>query len=275
MDLLISKGIKEANEKLYTSIDDDLFFAEYNYFCGERIGLSVCGEYDEENHFFVDYYVPFFRGEEVSSYADITVERHSGKESYAGICDDVRMGVSLIFYLQNVIAYKKRKTAGQIPMIGTEAVLAGLSISGKVILPLYKNEKDLEKIHRVNHNRNQLIMKARQGDEKAIETLTLDDMDTYSNITKMVAKEDVLSLVDTYFMPYGVECDQYAIMGEILKVNKVQNKLSKEELWQLLLKCNDVIMEICINTKDLIGEPAIGRRFRGDIWLQGRINYPM
>ena len=26
--------------------------------------------------------------------------------------------------------------------------------------------------------------------------------------------------------------------------------------------------------KDLVGEPAIGRRFKGNIWMQGYINYP-
>ena len=45
-------------------------------------------------------------------------------------------------------------------------------------------------------------------------------MDTYTSIAKMIVKEDILSLVDTYFMPYGVECDQYAILGEIMDVAK-------------------------------------------------------
>jgi len=31
---------------------------------------------------------------------------------------------------------------------------------------------------------------------------------------------------------------------------------------------------VCINAKDLIGEPEEGRRFKGVIWLQGFVNYP-
>ena len=39
-------------------------------------------------------------------------------------------------------------------------------------------------------------MAAREGDEKAIESLTLDDMDTYSSITRKIRNEDVF--VDLY-----------------------------------------------------------------------------
>ena len=49
-------------------------------------------------------------------------------------------------------------------------------------------------------NRNQLIAAARQGDESAIESLTLEDMDTYTSISKKILTEDVFSLVDTYFI---------------------------------------------------------------------------
>ena len=124
------------------------------------------------------------------------------------------------------------------------------------------------------HNRHKMIMKARNGDEDAIESLTLDDMDTYSNISKMIVKQDILSLVDNYFMPYGVECDQYAILGEILDMNCVENTMTKEKVWQLTLSCNDLIFDVCINSLDLYGEPAIGRRFKGSIWLQGTIHFP-
>ena len=37
---------------------------------------------------------------------------------------------------------------------------------------------------------------------------------------------------------------------------------------------NELVFDLCINEKDLYGEPAVGRRFKGIIWLQGYINYP-
>ena len=58
-----------------------------------------------------------------------------------------------------------------------------------------------------------MIQAAREGDEDAIENLTLEDMDTYSMISKRIMDEDVFSIVTTHFMPCGVECDHYNIMG--------------------------------------------------------------
>lgn len=270
---LISIVVQKADERLYTSLDEEIMLAEYDLYCGENMGICVRGEYDENNQFLMDYYVPFFKGSRISSYEDISVERHAEKESYAGICDDIKVGVSLIFYLQNVIAYLKRKHAGRLPVQGTSLTLSALSTQGKIIMPIQKNEKDVKRTSQMSKDRNRLIAQARKGDEDAIENLTLDDMDTYSNIAKMIVKQDVLSLVDTYFMPYGIECDQYAIMGEILDVSKVKNPITKEEIWQMTLNCNDLIMDVCINSLDLYGEPDIGRRFKGSIWLQGMIHF--
>ena len=99
-------------------------------------------------------------------------------------------------------------------------------------------------------------------------------MDTYSTISKKIHKEDLFSIVDSYFMPYGMECDQYSILGEILECKEEENKLTKEKIYKILLNCNELILEICINKEDLYGQPMVGRRFKGQIWLQGYINFP-
>ena len=44
----------------------------------------------------------------------------------------------------------------------------------------------------------------------------------YSQVSKRLANEDIFSIVDTYFMPYGIECDLYSIMGEILAVRRTK-----------------------------------------------------
>ena len=119
-----------------------------------------------------------------------------------------------------------------------------------------------------------LIAAARRGDEDAIETLTLEDMDMYTTISRRIQKEDVFSLVDTYFMPYGVECDQYSVLGEITDCHLTKNKLTDEEIYVLTINCNELTFDVCINIIDLFGEPQVGRRFKGTVWMQGFINYP-
>lgn len=272
---LLAYIIKNAEEKKYTSINDtDVMFAEYSKEFAENIGLIVRGEYNEDNQFIFHYYFPYVRGIQVSSYEDMSIERHADKESYAGVCDDIKVGVSLIFYLQNVISYLKVKNAGRLPVRGTSLVLSGLSVEGRILLPIKKNEQDLKKIKQEKVNRSKLLIAAKHGDEQAMESLTLEDLDTYTTLSKKILTQDVYTLVDTSFMPYGVECDQYAILGEIVDYEYVTNNLTKERLCQMTINCNDLIFDICINELDLEGKPEVGRRFKGVIWMQGMINFP-
>lgn len=272
---LITDIIVNAAHRSYTSNGEETILAEFCEDFAEDLGIAVCGEFDAEDKFTYDYFYPYLRGSGVSSYEDVSVERHAEKESYAGICDDIKVGVSLIFYLQNIVPYVKAQHLDMLPIKGTTLTLSGLSISGNIILPIGKNEKQKQKIQKASMNRNQLIAAARKGDEEAIESLTLEDMDTYTSISKKILTEDVFSLVDTYFMPYGVECDQYSVMGEILDISLRVNRITGEEIYVMRLNCNDLQFDVCINKLDLYGEPQIGRRFKGIIWMQGYINYPI
>ncbi len=271
---LIKDIILNASHRSYTSNGEETILAEFCEDFAKDMGIAVCGEFDENDKFTYDYFYPYLRGTGITSCEDVSVERHADKESYAGVCDDIKVGVSLIFYLQNMVPYVKAQYENILPIRGTTLTLSGLSLKGNIILPISKNDIQKQKVQKASKNRNQLIDAARKGDEDAIESLTLEDMDTYTTISRKILSEDVFSLVDTYFMPYGVECDQYSIMGEILDISLRVNKITKEEIYVMHLSCNDLQFDVCINKKDLYGEPQVGRRFKGIIWLQGYINYP-
>ena len=274
MQKLLTDIVVTSTDRAYTSNGEKTLLAEFDKDFAENIGIAVCGEFDEDDKFTYDYYYPYLRGNIVSSSEDVSVERHAAQESYAGICDDIKVGVSLIFYLQNMIPYVKAQNTGLLPIKGTTLTLSALSTKGSIMMPLQKTEKDLIKNKRSLMTRSQLINAARKGDEEAIENLTLGDMDTYTAISKRILKEDVFSLVDTYFMPYGIECDHYSILAEIVECNLIKNRLTEEEVYVMTVNCNDLIFDLCINKEDLYGEPAAGRRFKGSIWMQGFINFP-
>ncbi len=203
-------------------------------------------------------------------YDTVTVERHAEKESYAGVCDDLSLGVSIIFYVQNVADLLNKQRLNQLSSCTVTLRFSGLSTGGKILLPVVKGMTEEENMDAVLQ-RTKLIQAARDGDEEAIENLTLEDMDTYSMISRRIADEDVFSIVSTYFMPYGVECDHYSILGEILDYELVENSLTREQIYVLTVESHDLIFEVCINQKDLLGEPQVGRRFKGVIWLQGEM----
>lgn len=272
---LITDVIMNATHRSYTANGENTILAEFCEDFAQDIGIAVCGEFDKEEKFTYDYFYPYLRGTGISSCEDVSVERHADKESYAGVCDDIKVGVSLIFYLQNIVPYVKAQTTDMLPVKGTTLTLSGLSISGNIILPIDKDESERQKIQKASISRNKLIAAARKGDEEAIESLTLEDMDIYTSISRKILTEDVFTLVDTYFMPYGVECDQYSVLGEILDISLRINKITEEEIYVMRINCNDLEFDVCINRKDLYGEPQVGRRFKGVIWMQGYINYPM
>ena len=129
--------------------------------------------------------------------------------------------------------------------------------------------KQIEKAQVASKERYSLLEAARNGDEDAIETLTIEDIDMYSQISRRVLKEDIYSIVDSSFMPSGIECDQYAVIGEILQLEEKVNQITGEVVYDLTLECSDVIFHVGIARRDLLGEPMIGRRFKGQIWMQG------
>ncbi len=245
-------------------------FAELSYEVAQGIGIKVCGSYEEDDTFHMDYYYPYITGSSVTSQEQIEVQKHAEKESYAGVCEEVSLGVTLIFYVANVADLLAEKRIHENLMI-SGAKMAALSTEGKILFPVEKKETNDQEREYKQTARNQLISQAREGDEDAIESLTLEDMDIYSMISRRVQHEDILTIVTSYFMPYGIESDQYGILGEIIDYSVVENRVTEENMYRMKIECNDIVFDVCINEKDLFGQPAVGRRFKGNIWMQGEL----
>lgn len=263
--------VQNYDEKIAVEDYPDGIFVEFSKSYGSNCGITVCGQYDEKNRFHIEYYFPFFRGTGITTQEQVTVERHADKEAFSGACDDLRIGITLIFYLQNGTEYmleKQKKVSGN-----HFTTLSGLAGEGRILLPVLKDKEAVKVEKETSTNRSNLIAAARNGDEEAMESLTMEDMDTYSMISHRIVHEDILSIVDSYFMPCGIQCDQYSVLGEILEFHTFENIATGEDLLQMKIDCNNIQFDVCINQKDLLGEPAVGRRFRGDIWLQGQIHF--
>lgn len=270
---LLQQVVDSFTHQTIVSYDKNADFCEYHKTYGPNMGITICGELDAEEHFEPDFFFPVFRGSGVTSYADITVERRIEKEEYMGVCEDIRVDISMIFHLQNGVEYMKEKQLGLIPNSSTSVTLSGLALTGKILFPVRKNKEQMKSKKEENMNRLSLLNAARKGDQTAIETLTLDDIDTYSKVSRRLITEDVFSIVDTYFMPYGVECDQYSILGEIMGVKKVVNHVTEKEIYQMNLQVNELKFDVCVPVSGVLGEPEAGRRLKANIWLQGFINF--
>ena len=269
---ILTDVVVTSTDRNYSVMENDEKIAVMSKNISPSLGISVCGEFDDRGNFVYDYHFPYLRSFVKSIEEEIVAERHSSQVSYAGVCEEVNFGVVLIFYLQNFPGYLELKKSGNLKH--TYVSLTGLSTNGRIIFPLEKSYKQRKSEKIYAEKRKNLMKEARDGMEEAIESLTMQDMGLYNTICKKIPESDIYSLVDTTFIPCGVESDHYAILGEILYVKDEVNMYSNEKIYILTIECNDIIMEIAINEQDLMGEPAVGRRFKGDIWLQGSIHLP-
>lgn len=273
-DILNLVMLRPTSEYVSSAGDDEeAVFGEKAREFADRMGISVRGEYDESGQFHFSYYFPYFKAKNCTIKDEVAIEKQSDKDAFAGICDNLKVGVSLIFQLLNMADYIDYTEFHKGSLFYAPMYLSGLSVSGKIILPLMKTKQDVRRRKDESINRDRMIAAAREGDQEAIESLTLEDIDMYATVSRRAKKEDVLTIVESYFMPYGIACDQYSIMGDILSVEMVQNSLTEESIYILSLECNNLIFDICINKEDLLGEPLPGRRFRGNVWIQGTVDF--
>ena len=268
LDMLVTMTMRDFDEEKQF-IDKNgrrMFQIRKNY--AEETGIMIIGEITENNYHNVQFVFPYIKGSTVTTEDEIQIQKFAEKDAYAGISEDYNIGISMIFYLINIADYVADQDWYH-RRIYKNVKLSALSTEGKIIFGIKKDEEQILQEMTGETNRNYLIQRAKNGDMDAMESLTLEDIDTYSMVAKRALKEDVYSIVDTTFMPYGVESDQYSIIGNIVKVKEIENCVTKEKIYILDLICNGINIRLGINKANLYGIPKIGYRFKGNIWMQG------
>lgn len=269
--LLDNLGHTADSRELYRTMENQPGMMEISKSFGPGIGIKVCGEADGDG-FHRTHYFPYFVGSQQTLCEEISVDERSAGDGFAGMVEEDRMGATIIFYLQNTADYMKSRTGKKSVDPRLPVSLSALSTDGVILLPSKPVRESYIEERRNYYQRHESLMSAaRNGSQDAIESLTMEDMDTYAMLARRIQYEDVYSIVDTSFMPYGMECDQYQIIGTIQFCITVQNSYTKEQVCQLTVESNGLLLDICINREDLLGEPQPGRRFKGTVWLQGRV----
>lgn len=273
LNKLINLIIEKASNRKTIQINHQNSFTEMTMKFGPDFGITLRGEYDHNEVFHMDNYFPYLKGSGTNSREEVAINKRVDSESYTGMCDDYRLGVSLIFYLQNVAEYLEKNDKNAKMNLNVPITLSALSIEGRALLPIEKDKIPFKNLSVENNNRNNLIAEAKKGNQEAIDSLTIEDIDTYAMVSRRAKKEDIYSIVDTCFIPFGSESDNYSIIATILDSRIITNSLTKENIYELDVICNDIMFRICINKEDFLGEPLPGRRFKGNIWLQGKLSF--
>lgn len=273
LNSLFEKIVEEPDHFESISVEDDSDFVQVSREFAPGMGISVYGRLDEEYTFKPEFYVPYVKSNTISTDEECFFHEHADKESYAGSCDDYRINITLIFAVANFMELRGIVSrTGFIPK-NRSVSFAGLSTDGKVLFPIYKTEKEKEEAKVLAQKRVEMMKSIKNMSADMIEQVGREEMELLHEVGIQLRSSDLYSVVDTYFMPYGVECDQYALMGVIEDVQLVKNAFSGEEIYRLRILCNDMPFEIAIHKEDLWGIPEVGRRFKGSIWLTGNVEF--
>lgn len=264
--------VRDTKDRQFIRKESGPIIAEYRGMVSESIGVCVCGEEDSNGKFHVTHYFPFCKNELGRDEEFVAFEKKIAGDGYTAMCDDDSIGSTLIFYVLNVVDYlfKHKDENGVDDM---QVAFSALSTKGNIILPTLVREDSLETLKK-NTKKEKLIEEAKNGDEKAIVSLSMEDIDKYAVINERVKKEDILSIVETSLVPLGSESDFYIMIGQIKDVRLEKNSYTDEEIYILLIDMNTILVNVAINKKDLYGEPEVGRRFRGNVWLLGKVTDP-
>ena len=259
----------EPSRKVVTTVSVDTSLLQYEKDFAQNLGFALVGEVDAVGSCSIEHHFPYLKGDHFLEFENIQIEKQTDKESYAGVCEDYRLGMTIIFYVINIADYAKSKWLNYSNRHLTQVRFSGLCTEGAILLGTGNTKSQKKRESEGRKRRYNLLAEAKEGNSDAIESLTLDEMDTYSTINSRVQTEDLFSIVSTSFMPCGIECDHYLIVGNILDFKELKNQLTDEIIYNFLVEANDLTINVAINKADLAGEPAVGRRFRGEIWLQG------
>lgn len=272
LDGLLAEVRKNAGMKSDVEQENGSTLVEYSLDFASNVGITVLGEYDKSGTFHFIHYFPYLRGLNESAREDISISRRIDTDTYTGMSDDLRLGIALIFFLQNTVDYLKY-SANAKAVKDKSILLSALGLEGKIILPTQKNERDIQTIKEDFKHKQRLLAEAKKGSQEAMETLTIEDMDQYASITRRLKREDVFSIVETSFMPCGSESDIYNVVGTINSLYIDTNRASGEKIYVMQICCNNLMFDMCVNANSVIGTPLVGMRFRGTVWLQAHVEF--
>lgn len=152
----------------------------------------------------------------------------------------------------------------------------GISIEGKVLLGLHKSDEDLAMYAEEEQWRRNMLEKLRSGDKEALRELEEDAQMQEQEIRERMRHEDLFTILEGMFVPADdVTTGLYQAMGTILDVDKVLNPFTEEWVYHLQLDVMGSPLDVYIHPDDLVGIPAVGRRYMGKVRIVGNINLPI
>ena len=141
IDNLLGEVMTSPDRRIEKCYNNNEKFVEMIKMFTNDTGIIVRGYYDNKSFFHVEEYCPFINNKELSINEELYFSKKLDSMSYMCICDDVKLGVALVFNLQNVVDYFLVNDSFEKDIESFGISLSGLSYEGKILLPVICNNK--------------------------------------------------------------------------------------------------------------------------------------
>ncbi len=270
---LLEQVLKDAEAQQFVEIEGKHILAEYtqkiseNTYINARVGLdkdttkkdSKIEVYDCEAYVLSD---------RVLDVCDVEIECIDNIGAHYVICEEKTTSMQMIFWLQNVVEYLKGKRQHK---TCTQINIAAIANEGTIILPIEQDEEDEQLEKEEREKIRDIIQLMKDGDEEAKQRLEAEEKELDQQLKERLYQEDFLTIMSRYFIPVTLQDAVYAVLGEIVDIKERENSKTNELMYDFTLNVNDVLMDVVISKKQLVGMPSIGMRFMGTCWLQGKV----
>lgn len=250
-----------------TGEDSNLTVAEREI--AGHAGVAVVGEINEHGDLIPEYYFPYINSTHISSDARLSFEHDAGRSGLIGMCEDYRMGMALIFTVKNMVDVMRCEFQTPSEASFSRVCFSALASDGTVILPVIKRDRVLKQSRRDDDLKAHQSSDGRNGSEEDFEAFAQSEMSRIHDIMSRARNTDILTLVESFFMPHGMASDQYYLMGEIKAQARIENELTREHFYRILLETNGMELTVAVNERDLLGVPEVGCRLKCHVWLMG------
>jgi len=268
---LVSQVIENPTNRFISNDKDGKVKVEYYKSYGKDFGLVVRGELDHKEELLIHTVLPFAKGRSIMDTHEIDIAENNDAFNYSGYCEERKSGTPVSFFLQNLVDYHEIEEEDNVYINGVKLSL--FAVEGTIILPVEKNDEDATLEIAEQMIREELLNQARDGDEGAIDALEEEAAEATKLLRERLKKEDLLTILEGFFIPLGDQEDIYSILGTIVEAKKLINRVTKEHVWRIKVTCMNMTFDLFLNEEDLVGKPMKGMRFKGTSWVHGLIDF--
>lgn len=268
---MVAETIKDPTEKFVWESESGILNVEYYKSYGDDFGLMVRGSIEENKALNVHALLPYAQGRFLTNTHEVDVIKLNRQDVYHGFCEEIKSGTPISFFVQNLVEYKMAEKHDHIYVNGIHLVV--YCAEGTVILPIEKDDTDLLLEKEEEMIREELLEQARKGDEEAMTILDEEATEATEILQERLQNEDILTVLEGFFVPVGDHDDIYSLLGDIEDIGVFHNNNTNEEIFRLKIRCMSISLDVFINSKDMIGYPTLGMRFKGSGWVHGKIEF--